>query len=55
VDNLNDQFELNAPYGAVIEIMECFDDDEILPSPAFDSELEVWARRALAANGFGDY
>jgi hypothetical protein len=55
VDNLNVQFEQNAPYGTVIEIMDCFDDDEILPSSSFDSELEVWARRALAANGFGDY
>jgi hypothetical protein len=55
VDNLNDQFGQDVPYGTAIEIMDCFDDDEILPSPAFDSELEVWASRALAANGFGDY
>ena len=55
MDNLNDQFEQHAPCGAVIESMDCFDDDEILPSPAFDSELEVWASRAQAANGFGDY
>jgi hypothetical protein len=54
VDNLNDQFGQHAPCDAIIESMDCFDDDEILPSLAFDSELEVWARRALAANGFGD-
>ena len=25
------------------------------PSEAFFDEIDVWARRALTANGFGDY
>jgi hypothetical protein len=31
-------------------------DDEIdTPWETFDEEINTWARRALAANGFGDY
>ena len=29
--------------------------EDDIPWEAFNDEIDTWARRALAANGFGDY
>ena len=38
-----------------IEDWSAQNDDEFTPAEAFAYEIDQWARRALFANGFGDY
>lgn len=38
-----------------LELAESENDDLYTPREAFNEEIAAWARRALAANGFGDY
>ena len=38
-----------------IEDWSAQNDDEFTPAEAFVFEIDQWARRALSANGFGDY
>jgi hypothetical protein len=39
----------------LIELADFTNDDHETPWEAFNDEIDTWARRALAANGFGDY
>ena len=48
------QPEAEYPHEQVLEI-EASDDDYLTLSETFNEELEIWARRALGANGFADY
>jgi hypothetical protein len=36
-------------------LSECENDDELTAWELFSMEIDTWARRASAANGFGDY
>ena len=38
-----------------VELAESANDDDYLSWEAACEDLDTWARRALAANGFGDY
>jgi hypothetical protein len=38
-----------------VELAESANDEHYTPWETLNEEIDIWARRALAANGFGDY
>ena len=55
MDTFSDPFEHDYSDDEPIVFSSDFEDTEVTASQVFDDEVEVWALRALAANGFGDY
>jgi len=55
MDSANQHFEAAYLLDEAIEFAESANDDLVMLPDAFDEEIDIWARRALAANGFGDY
>jgi len=55
MDYANQQPETEYSLDQAVELAEAVNDDHYTPWEAFNDEIDTWARRALAANGFGDY
>ena len=55
MDSANQRFENGYLLDEAIDLAESANDDLSRLPDAFDEEIDAWARRALAANGFGDY
>ena len=55
MDYANSQPEVEYTLDQAVEFAESANDDEFTPWEAFNDEIDTWARRALAANGFGDF
>ncbi len=51
----NKSFEKNYILEQLVEPEEAANDADATPWVTFSEEIDTWARRALAANGFGDY
>ncbi len=51
----NEQFEADYTLDQLVELTISADDDHDTPWETLNDEIDVWALRALAANGFGDY
>ena len=54
MSNTSDALKIDYQCDQRIELAEAANDDPT-PWEAFNDEVGRWARRALAANGFGDY
>ena len=54
MDSANRQQETAYLLEEAIELAETANDDLYTLADAYDEEIDAWARRALAANGFGD-
>ena len=55
MNEIIDRFEVGYRFDSLIElndIAQSQEDTDLLP---LYEECDIWARRALAANGFGDY
>ena len=55
MDHIIATFEIENTLDWLVEYIEQDGDDHISEDVAFDSDIEAWARHALACNGFGDY
>jgi hypothetical protein len=51
----DEQFEAEYTLEQLVELVAVTTDEDDTPWEAFNEEIDTWARRALAANGFGDY
>jgi hypothetical protein len=51
----NEQFEVEYTLDSLVELADISNDDDHTPWEAFNDEIDIWALRALVANGFGDY
>ena len=51
----NEPFEADYTLDQLLELTLPADDEHDTPWETFNDEIDAWARRALAANGFGDY
>jgi hypothetical protein len=51
----NEQSEVEYTLDQLIEPAVVTNEDDHTPWEALNDEIYTWARRALAANGFGDY
>jgi hypothetical protein len=54
MDEANEQFDVEYTLVQLVEFADAWNDDDF-PEETFNEEIDTWARRALAANGFGDY
>lgn len=54
MSNTNAVFKSDYPRDLRVKLAEAAN-DEPTPCEAFNDDVDRWARRALAANGFGDY
>lgn len=52
--NTNEVFESDTTRDQLVELAEAAN-DEPTPRETFNDDVDCWARRAMAANGFGDY
>ena len=55
MENTNQQPEVEYTLDQAVELAESANDEQYTPWETFNDEIDTWARRALAANGFGDY
>ena len=55
MDYANQQPEAEYSLDQAVEFAESANDDDYTSWEEFIDEIDIWARRALAANGFGDY
>jgi hypothetical protein len=55
MDSANPRFETEYLLDEAVDLAESANDEQSGMPDAFDEEIDLWARRALAANGFGDY
>jgi hypothetical protein len=55
MDSAAQRFETAYLLDQAIEFAESANDELSALPDAFDEEIDSWARRALAANGFGDH
>ena len=55
MDYANQRPEIGYSLDQALELTESESDDHYTPWEEFNEEIDNWARRALAANGFGDY
>ena len=55
MDYANQQAETEYSFDPAVGLAESANDDDYISWQASDDEIDIWARRALAANGFGDY
>jgi hypothetical protein len=51
----NEQFEVEYTLDSLVVLADISNDDDHTPWEAFNGEIDIWALRALAANGFGDF
>jgi hypothetical protein len=51
----NQQPEIECSLDQALELTESENDEHYTPWEELHEEIDTWARRALAANGFGDY
>jgi len=51
----NPRLETDHLLERAIELAETANDEVYTLAEDLDAEMDAWARRALAANGFGDY
>jgi len=55
MDYAAEQPESEYTFEQAVELADSANDDLYTPWETLSEDLDTWARRALAANGFGDY